>query len=112
MVGMDRASANRRDRFVEFTGLVHAIGMHSNLDIVGVRYTERLVNNTRIAGVILVHLQTTGAGLNLADERLRRGAGGTAEDAQIHALVLEGEEHVLQVKPTVSLDVISLVASS
>src|SRR5215831_6614519 len=78
VVGMDRTSANRRDRFVEFTGLVHAIGMHGNLDIVGVRHTERLVNNTRIAGVILVHLQATGAGLNLADERLRRVAAAPA----------------------------------
>src|SRR2546425_1456659 len=98
VIGVDRSPTNRRDCFVELAGLINTIGMHGDLNIIGFGHAQRLVDNTWVAGIVFVYLETTGPGLDLADQRIGHSTGGATEDAQVERLVLKGEKHLFEVE--------------
>ncbi len=70
VIGVDGPAGDRGDRLVELAGLVEAVGVHRDLDVEDVGDGERLVDDARIARVVLVHLEAAGARLDLALERV------------------------------------------
>ena len=104
VVGVDGAPIDGRHRLVQLARLVDAVGVHRDLDVVGVGDGERLVDHARIARVVLVHLEPARARLDLPDQRIGHRARRPAEDAQVDRLVLEGLEHPAQVEGRVVVE--------
>src|SRR5262247_3991822 len=98
VIGVNRSPANGRDGFVQLAGLINAISMHGDLDIIGFGHAQRLVDNTWVAGIVLMHLETTRPGLDLAHQRIAYSTGGTPEDAQVERLVFKGAKHLFEVE--------------
>ena len=98
VVGVDGAPADGGHGLVKLAGLVDPVGVHRDLDVVGVGDGQRLVDDARVSGVVLVDLEPARPRLDLPGQGVGDRARRPAEDAQIDRLMLEGEEHVAQVE--------------
>src|SRR5207253_9992712 len=57
VVGVDRAPVDGRHCLVELARLVDAVGVHGDLDVVGVGNGEGLIDDARVGGGVLVELE-------------------------------------------------------
>jgi len=96
-VRVDDADGRQLD-LPKLARLAQPVGVHRDLDIVGVGDRQGAVDDGGIPSVVLVDLQAAGAGLSLAGERGGREARRAGEDPEVRRPGGEGHEHPLEIE--------------